>query len=63
MDAQVANALLSSGNAGEGRMSVPYDKAIGFYDDARHTVSGLLPAADGALTVLGLRPRLAEFRV
>lgn len=39
MDAQSANILLSSGNAGEGRMSVPYDKAVGFYDDARHTVS------------------------
>lgn len=39
MDAQAANILLSSGDAGAGRMAVPYDKATGFYDSARRTVS------------------------
>ncbi|MFK4227158.1 hypothetical protein [Streptomyces sp. NPDC019890] len=39
MDAQAANILLSSGDGGAGRMEVPYDKATGFYDSARRTVS------------------------
>ncbi|MGQ4376871.1 hypothetical protein ACN6K9_007335 [Streptomyces sp. SAS_267] len=38
MDAQAANILLSSGNAGQGRLATPYAKAVGFYGDARHTI-------------------------
>ncbi|MFF4546061.1 hypothetical protein [Streptomyces sp. NPDC001435] len=38
MDAQAANILLSSGDAGKGRTTVPYTKAIGFYADARHSI-------------------------
>ncbi|MGW0766231.1 hypothetical protein [Streptomyces sp. NPDC002676] len=39
MDAQVANVLLSSGNAGKDRLETPYDKAVGFYGDARREIS------------------------
>ncbi|MGW9137013.1 hypothetical protein [Streptomyces sp. NPDC055681] len=39
MDAQAANILLSSGDAGADRMDVPYGKAVGFYGAARRTVS------------------------
>ncbi|MEU8619406.1 hypothetical protein [Streptomyces sp. NPDC048623] len=39
MDAQAANILLSSGEAGRGRLDEAYTKATGFYDDARRTVS------------------------
>ncbi len=39
MDAQAANLLLSSGDAGRGRLQVPYEKAAGYYDDARRAVS------------------------
>ncbi|MGW7367278.1 hypothetical protein ACWGI8_28590 [Streptomyces sp. NPDC054841] len=39
MDAQAANILLSSGDAGRGRMAVPYNKANGFYEQSRHTIS------------------------
>ncbi|MFE7245998.1 hypothetical protein [Streptomyces sp. NPDC057580] len=39
MDAQAANILLSSGDAGADRMDVPYGKALGFYGAARRTVS------------------------
>ncbi|MEU2743001.1 hypothetical protein ABZ656_49050 [Streptomyces sp. NPDC007095] len=38
MDAQAANILLSSGNAGKGRLATPYEKAVGFYGDARRTI-------------------------
>jgi hypothetical protein len=38
MDAQAANILLSSGNAGQGRLATPYAKAVGFYEDARRTI-------------------------
>ncbi|WP_369234048.1 hypothetical protein AB5J56_19735 [Streptomyces sp. R21] len=51
MDAQAANMLLSSGNAGKGRLATPYDKAVGFYDDARkdigHDLRTLAVAAQG----------------
>ncbi|MEU2231309.1 hypothetical protein [Streptomyces vietnamensis] len=51
MDAQAANILLSSGEAGRGRMGVPYAKATEFYGQARHTISGelrtLAVAAEG----------------
>ncbi|MCX4452354.1 hypothetical protein OOK58_09535 [Streptomyces sp. NBC_01728] len=51
MDAQAANILLSSGNAGKGRLQTPYDKAVGFYGDARkeigHDLRTLAVAAQG----------------
>ncbi|MGW1024688.1 hypothetical protein ACWD4J_13450 [Streptomyces sp. NPDC002577] len=51
MDAQAANILLSSGNAGEGRLKTPYEKAVGFYDHARreigHDLRTLAVAAQG----------------
>ncbi|MER5202168.1 hypothetical protein [Streptomyces sp. NPDC002825] len=39
MDAQAANSLLANGDAGKGRMTVPYDKAVRLYDEARRAVS------------------------
>ncbi|GHI06049.1 hypothetical protein AQI88_28305 [Streptomyces cellostaticus] len=39
MDAQAANILLSSGDAGKGRLRTPYTKAVGFYGDARREIS------------------------
>ncbi|MFD0149999.1 hypothetical protein ACWGQ4_29480 [Streptomyces sp. NPDC055721] len=51
MDAQAVNSLLANGDAGKGRMTVPYDKAIRLYDEAREAVSRdlrtLAVAADG----------------
>ncbi|MFD4139957.1 MULTISPECIES: hypothetical protein [unclassified Streptomyces] len=51
MDAQAANMLLAGGDAGKGRMAVPYEKATALYDDARRTISRelrtLAVAADG----------------
>ncbi|MGW8765075.1 hypothetical protein ACWGN5_21485 [Streptomyces sp. NPDC055815] len=51
MDAQAVNSLLANGDAGQGRMTVPYDKAIQLYDAAREAVSRDLRtlgvAADG----------------
>ncbi|GGJ56835.1 hypothetical protein [Streptomyces brasiliensis] len=51
MDAQAANILLSSGDAGEGRLWTPYRKAVGFYADARreigHDLRALAVAAQG----------------
>ncbi|MGW4977863.1 hypothetical protein [Streptomyces mirabilis] len=51
MDAQAANILLSSGNAGKGRLVTPYEKAVGFYGDARraigHDLRTLAVAAQG----------------
>jgi hypothetical protein len=46
--------LLSSGNAGEGRLATPYEKAVGFYGDARraigHDLRTLAVAAQGDRT-------------
>ncbi|MFE0105530.1 hypothetical protein [Streptomyces sp. NPDC059009] len=39
MDAQVANILLANGDAGRGRLDVPYRKAVDLYGSARHGVS------------------------
>ncbi|MFF3462464.1 hypothetical protein [Streptomyces sp. NPDC002619] len=54
MDAQVANILLSSGDGGEGRLKTPYEKAVGFYGDARreigHDLRALAVAAQGDRT-------------
>jgi len=54
MDAQAANILLSSGDAGKGRMTVPYTKAVAFYADARrsigHQLRTLAVAAEGDRT-------------
>jgi hypothetical protein len=54
MDAQAANILLSSGNAGKGRLATPYEKAVGFYGDARraigHDLRTLAVAAQGDRT-------------
>ncbi|MFF1592988.1 hypothetical protein ACFVY0_33430 [Streptomyces sp. NPDC058286] len=52
MDAQVANILLGSGDAGAGRLDTPYSKATGFYSEARSSISrtlrALSVAAEGA---------------
>lgn len=54
MDAQAANILLSSGNAGKGRLDTPYEKAVGFYGDSRrdigHDLRTLAVAAQGDRT-------------
>lgn len=42
MDAQVANLLLANGDAGRGRLDVPYDKAVEGYGASRHTISTAL---------------------
>ncbi|MEV3858562.1 hypothetical protein AB0J38_30140 [Streptomyces sp. NPDC050095] len=42
MDAQVANILLASGDAGAGRLQTPYAKAVGFYGDSRTSISRAL---------------------
>ncbi|WP_405994667.1 hypothetical protein [Streptomyces sp. NBC_00986] len=51
MDAQVANLLLANGDAGKGRLRTPYEKAVGFYGDARdeigHDLRTLAVAAQG----------------
>jgi hypothetical protein len=51
MDAQAANTLLAGGDAGAGRLAVPYRKATELYVTARRTVSRelrtLAVAADG----------------
>ncbi|MCX5388842.1 hypothetical protein [Streptomyces sp. NBC_00094] len=51
MDAQAVDSLLANGDAGKGRMTVPYDEAIQLYDEAREAVSRDLRtlgvAADG----------------
>ncbi|MGW1881425.1 hypothetical protein [Streptomyces sp. NPDC001970] len=39
MDAQAANILLAGGDAGEGRLTVPYEKATTLYTEARGTIS------------------------
>ncbi|MEU6668702.1 hypothetical protein [Streptomyces sp. NPDC046727] len=70
MDAQAANILLSSGDAGKGRLRTPYDKAVGFYGDARreigHDLRTLAVAAEGdrsaEKTVENLTGDFAEYQ-
>ncbi|MFI9040711.1 hypothetical protein [Streptomyces sp. NPDC053726] len=70
MDAQAANLLLSSGNAGTGRLHTPYDKAVAFYRDARreigHDLRALAVAAQGnrtdERTVESLTDNFAEYQ-
>lgn len=70
MDAQAANILLSSGDAGKGRMRTPYEKAVGFYGDARtaigHDLRTLAVAAQGDRTdehtVESLTDNFAEYQ-
>jgi hypothetical protein len=54
MDAQAANILLSSGDAGAGRLVTPYRKAVDLYGDARrqigHDLRTLAVAAQGDRT-------------
>ncbi|MFF2131949.1 hypothetical protein ACFVW1_42710, partial [Streptomyces olivochromogenes] len=38
MDAQAANLLLAGGDGGRGRLATPYEKAVGFYGDARRAI-------------------------
>ena len=70
MDAQAANILLSSGDAGKGRLQTPYEKAVGFYGDARreigHDLRTLAVAAEGdradEKTVESLTDDFAEYQ-
>ncbi|MFD7878112.1 hypothetical protein ACFV5G_29125 [Streptomyces sp. NPDC059766] len=70
MDAQAANILLSSGDAGEGRLQTPYTKGVGFYGDARrdigHDLRTLAVAAQGSTadekTVESLTDDFAEYQ-
>ncbi|MFE9096937.1 hypothetical protein [Streptomyces sp. NPDC007264] len=70
MDAQAANILLSSGDAGKGRLQTPYKKAVGFYGDARgeigHDLRTLAVAAQGdrddEKTVESLTDDFAEYQ-
>ncbi|MGW1363839.1 hypothetical protein ACWCQP_41300 [Streptomyces chartreusis] len=70
MDAQAANMLLSSGDAGEGRLGTPYEKAVGLYGDARrdigHALRTLAVAAQGnpadEKTVESLTDGFAEYQ-
>ncbi|MEV6702469.1 hypothetical protein AB0M68_35920 [Streptomyces sp. NPDC051453] len=70
MDAQAANILLSSGDAGRGRLRTPYEKAVGFYSDARtavgHDLRILAVAAQGDRadehTVESLTDDFAEYQ-
>ncbi|MFI1168517.1 hypothetical protein ACH4UM_34300 [Streptomyces sp. NPDC020801] len=70
MDAQAANVLLSSGDAGKGRLQTPYTKAVGFYGDARreigHDLRALAVAAQGSRedekTVESLTDDFAEYQ-
>ncbi|MEU6377424.1 hypothetical protein [Streptomyces sp. NPDC046909] len=70
MDAQAANILLSSGDAGAGRLPTPYAKAVGFYGDARrdigHALRTLAVAAQGnrgdEKTVEALTDGFAEYQ-
>ncbi|MFC7266899.1 hypothetical protein [Streptomyces lutosisoli] len=70
MDAQAANLLLSSGDAGKGRLETPYEKAFGFYGDARreigHDLRTLAVAAQGdradERTVESLTDNFAEYQ-
>lgn len=70
MDAQAANILLSSGDAGKGRLQTPYEKAVGFYGDGRreigHDLRTLAVAAQGdrgdEKTVESLTDDFAEYQ-
>lgn len=70
MDAQAANILLSNGDAGKGRLQTPYEKAVGFYGDARreigHDLRTLAVAAQGdrsdEKTVENLTDDFAEYQ-
>ncbi|MHB9855777.1 hypothetical protein ACSYGO_41935 [Streptomyces krungchingensis] len=70
MDAQAANILLSSGDAGRGRLKTPYDKAVALYGDARrdigHDLRALAVAAQGGRadekTVESLTDGFAEYQ-
>ncbi|WP_043678986.1 hypothetical protein [Streptomyces xylophagus] len=70
MDAQVANLLLSNGDAGTGRLQTPYEKATGFYGDSRdeigHDLRTLAVAAQGdradERTVESLTDSFAEYQ-
>ncbi len=70
MDAQAANILLSNGDAGKGRLETPYQKAVGFYGDARdeigHDLRTLAVAAQGdrsdERTVESLTDGFAEYQ-
>ncbi|WP_225830039.1 hypothetical protein [Streptomyces sp. NK08204] len=70
MDAQAANVLLSNGDAGKGRLVTPYEKAVGFYGDARreigHDLRTLAVAAQGnrsdEKTVENLTDDFAEYQ-
>ncbi len=70
MDAQAADMLLSNGDAGNGRLQTPYEKAVGFYGDARraigHDLRMLAVAAQGdradEKTVESLTDDFAEYQ-
>jgi hypothetical protein len=70
MDAQAANLLLANGDAGKGRLETPYQKAVGFYGDARdeigHDLRTLAVAAQGdradEKTVESLTDSFAEYQ-
>ncbi|MFF4500401.1 hypothetical protein [Streptomyces sp. NPDC001401] len=70
MDAQAANILLSSGDAGKGRLRTPYGKAVGFYAGSRRTIGHelrtLAVAAEGdkraERTVESLTDDFAEYQ-
>ncbi|MEV0184190.1 hypothetical protein AB0I54_33630 [Streptomyces sp. NPDC050625] len=70
MDAQAANILLSSGDAGRGELATPHAKAVGFYGDARreigHDLRTLAVAAQGdradEKTVESLTDDFAEYQ-
>ncbi|MGW7406697.1 hypothetical protein ACWGI9_23735 [Streptomyces sp. NPDC054833] len=70
MDAQAANILLSSGNAGRGELETPHAKAVGNYADARreigHDLRTLAVAAQGdradEKTVESLTDDFAEYQ-
>ncbi|GAX55750.1 hypothetical protein SO3561_07311 [Streptomyces olivochromogenes] len=69
MDAQAANLLLAGGDGGRGRLATPYEKAVGFYGDARraigHDLRTLAVAAQGDAadehTVESLTDDFAEY--
>jgi hypothetical protein len=70
MDAQAANILLSNGDAGKGRLETPYERAVGFYGEARreigHDLRALAVAAQGdrtdEMTVENLTDDFAEYQ-
>ncbi|MFD3993354.1 hypothetical protein [Streptomyces sp. NPDC058583] len=70
MDAQAANILLSSGDAGAGRIADPHEKATGLYEQARRTISRELRAlavaaegdADARRTVEALTEDFARYQ-